>query len=191
MAGDPSDRVETHPPGKQVLVGRIGAAHGIRGEVRIQSFCADPLAIASYGVLATNKPGVMVEIISARPGKDIIIARLKGISDRNAAEALNGVELFIDRERLPPEDDPDDFYYADLIGLTVRLPDGREVGTIRALDDYGAGDVVEIALATGASALYTFTRANFPQIAIDEGYVVLDPPDEVEAREDRDDEGAA
>jgi 16S rRNA processing protein RimM len=178
MTGAPSDDTK-----KRVLLGRIGSAQGIQGEVRIQSFCADPLAIASYGPLATNRGGLTVEIVKARLAKDMVVASLKGVIDRTAAETLNGVELFITRDRLPPEDDTDDFYYADLIGLSVRAPDGRTIGTVKAIDDYGAGDVVEIALETGASALYAFTRANFPEIAVDAGYLVLDPPAEVELRE--------
>ena len=169
---------------KHVLVGRIGAAHGIKGELRIQSFCADPLDIASYGVLASSRPGLGVEIVSARLQKDMVVARIKGVSDRNGAEALTGVELFVSRDLLPAHEDEDDFYYADLIGLTVRTPEGRDIGSIKALDDYGAGDVVEVALSSGASALYAFTKANFPTIDIADGFVVLDPPAETEARED-------
>lgn len=169
-------------PARHVLLGRIGAAHGIKGELRIQSFCANPLDIATYGPLMTSREGLTLEIVSARVQKDRIVARIKGVSDRNAAEALNGVELFVAREKLPPEDDPEDFYYADLIGLSVRDPDGREIGKVKALDDYGAGDVVEIALSNGASALYAFSRDNFPTIAVQDGYLVLDPPVESEVR---------
>ncbi len=179
MADTRSDKKD-----KRVLMGRIGAAHGIRGEVRIESFCASPLDIAAYGPLKTSRAGLTVEIVKARLGKNMVVARLKGVSDRNTAEALNGLELFVARDRLPPEDDEDDFYYADLIGLTVRMPDGRMIGTVRAIEDFGAGDVLEIALASGASALYAFTRVNFPEIAPDAGYVVLDPPSETEAREE-------
>jgi 16S rRNA processing protein RimM len=182
MTGDPSDNKDKSGSFKQVLVGRIGAAHGLKGEVRILSFCAAPLDIASYGPLTTARKG-RVEIVKARLQKDMVVATLKGVGDRNAAEALNGVELFIDRDRLPPAEDADDFYYADLIGLAVRAPDGRAIGTLKSIDDYGAGDVVEIALNTGASALYAFTKANFPEIDVEAGYMVLDPPAETEARE--------
>ena len=168
---------------KRVLIGRIGSAHGIKGEVRIQSFCADPLAVATYGPLATDRAGLTIEIVASRLSKTMVIARLKGVSDRNAAEALNGVALYVDRDKLPAEDDADDFYYADLIGLEVRTLEGRAIGTIKAVDDFGAGDVVEIALLTGASALYAFTKANFPEIAVAAGYVVLDPPNEIEVKE--------
>ena len=183
MADSRSDRNKSAADAGLVLLGRIGAAHGIRGEVRIQSFCAAPLDIASYGPLRTGRGDGTVEIVKARMAKDMVIARLAGVSDRNAAEALNGIELFVPREKLPPEDDEDDFYYADLIGLSVRTPEGRTIGTVKTLEDHGAGAIVEIALSSGASALYAFTKANFPEIAIADGYVVLDPPAEIEARE--------
>src|ERR671927_226358 len=95
---------------KRLLMGRIGAAHGIKGEVRIQSFTSEPLALASYSPLSTNKPGLTIEIESARATTNVLVARLKGITDRTAAEKLNGVELYVERERLPPPDHEDDFY---------------------------------------------------------------------------------
>ena len=87
----------TAAPPRKLLMGRIGAAHGIKGEVRIQSFTEDPLALLDYGPLATNKPGLTIEILEARTTTNVLVARLKGVGDRNAAEKLNGVELFIDR----------------------------------------------------------------------------------------------
>ena len=183
MADSRSDTHKTTAPSGLVLLGRIGAAHGIKGEVRIQSFCATPLDIASYGPLRTGRGDETMTIAKARMAGDLVVARLEGVSDRTAAEALNGTELFVAREKLPPEDDEDDFYYADLIGLAVRTPEGRIIGTLKSVQDFGAGDVVEIALSSGASALYAFTKANFPEIALPQGYVVLDPPVETEARE--------
>jgi len=188
MVGESADKAMAKPV-RRVLLGRIGAAHGIRGEVRIQSFCADPLDIAGYGPLATDRDGLTLEIAKARMAGDMVVASFQGVSDRNAAEALTGVSLFIARERLPPADDEDDFYYADLIGLAVRDPDGREIGRVRSIEDFGAGDIVEIALSTGASALYAFTRANFPKIAVADGYLVLSPPEETEMRGDSDGKG--
>src|SRR5690349_20084768 len=102
---------------KRLLMGRIGAAHGIKGEVRIPSFTEEPLALLDYGPLATNKPGLMIEIETARATTNVLVARIKGVTDRNAAEKLNGVELYVDRHVLPATDDEDDFYHADLIGL--------------------------------------------------------------------------
>src|SRR5690606_17058413 len=99
----------------RILLGKIGAAHGIRGEVRLVSHTQDPAAIAAYGPLETDRPGLVITIAAARRSKNVLIARLAGISDRNAAEALNGVSLYIDRDRLPAIEDEDDFYHADLI----------------------------------------------------------------------------
>src|SRR5688500_4453383 len=108
-------------------MGRIGAAHGIKGEVRIQSFTENPLAIMDYGPLATNKPGLVIEILEARTTTNVLVARLKGVPDRNAAEKLNGTELYVDRDLLPQIEDEDDFYHADLVGLDARLADGQSL----------------------------------------------------------------
>lgn len=166
--------------GNRILMGRIGAAHGVRGEVRIQSFTEDPLALASYGELETNRPGLTVIIEAARTATNVLIARLRGITDRNAAEKLNGVELYVDRSNLPEIVDEDDFYLADLVGLTARLIDGTELGQVLAVPNYGAGDILEIGGAGLETRLIPFTRAAVPEVHIAEGYVVVDPPAEVE-----------
>src|SRR5665647_2500902 len=113
---------------KRLLMGRIGAAHGITGEVRIQSFTEEPLGLLEYGPLATNKPGLVIEIETARAITNVLVARIKGVRDRSAAEKLNGVELYVDRAKLPPPKEDDDFYHADLIGLEARLVDGTVLG---------------------------------------------------------------
>src|SRR6185437_9642033 len=107
--------------------------HGIKGEVRIQSFTDDPMALAGYGELSTNRPGLAVTIEAARTTTNVLIARLKGITDRTAAEKLNGVELYVDRAKLPEIADEDDFYLADLIGLDARLADGTSLGRVLAV----------------------------------------------------------
>ena len=127
-----------------LLMGRIGAAHGIKGEVRIQSFTEDPLALVEYGTLVTSKPGLSIRILSARTTTNVLVARLEGVNDRNAAEKLNGVELFVDRALLPEPDDEDDYYHADLIGLRAQLSDGTEIGTVSAVPNFGAGDLLEV-----------------------------------------------
>jgi len=166
--------------GNRILMGRIGAAHGVRGEVRIQSFTEDPLALASYGELETNRPDLTVIIEAARTATNVLIARLRGITDRNAAEKLNGIELYVDRSKLPEIVDEDDFYLADLVGLTARLIDGTELGQVLAVPNYGAGDILEIGGAGLETRLIPFTRAAVPEVHIAEGYVVVDPPAEVE-----------
>jgi len=168
---------------KLVLMGRIGAAHGIKGQVRIQSFTQDPQAIADYGPLATDRPGLSITVTEARPAGNVVIARLKGITDRNAAEALNGVSLFVERDRLPQNDDEDDFYHADLIGLEARLADGTVLGAVVAVPNFGAGDLIEVRPSQGGTLLYPFTRAAVPQISLSGGYLVIVPPEEIEAEE--------
>lgn len=174
--------------GSKLLMGRIGAAHGIKGEVRIQSFTEDPLALASYGPLSTNKPGLTIKILSARTTTNVLVARLEGVNDRNAAEKLNGVELFVDRALLPEPDDEDDFYHADLIGLRARLADGSEIGEVMAVPNFGAGDLIEIRdPRSGDTYLYPFSRAVVPEVRIAEGYLLIDPPIEAEPGEEEPD----
>jgi 16S rRNA processing protein RimM len=173
---------------RQILMGRIGAAHGIKGEVRIQSFTADPLALAGYGPLATNKPGLTIEIETARLADTVLVARLKGVTDRTAAERLNGVELFVDREKLPPTGDDDDFYHADLIGLDARLTDGTTIGKVTAVPNFGAGDLIEVRNErSGDTYLYPFTKAAVPEIHVKAGYLVIDPPTEADLGEEEPD----
>jgi 16S rRNA processing protein RimM len=175
--------------GNRILMGRIGAAHGIRGEVRIQSFTEDPLALAGYGELETNRPGLTVTIEAARPLTNVLIARLKGVHDRTAAERLNGVELYVDRAKLPEIKDDDDFYLADLVGLAARRADGTELGHVLAVPNYGAGDILEIGGPGLETRLIPFTRAAVPEVHVAAGYLVVDPPVEVEGMAGVADEG--
>jgi 16S rRNA processing protein RimM len=171
----------------KLLMGRIGAAHGIKGEVRIQSFTEDPLALASYGPLSTNKPGLTIKILAARTTTNVLVARLEGVNDRNAAEKLNGVELYVDRALLPDTDD-DDFYHADLIGLKARLADGSEIGEVMAVPNFGAGDLLEIRdPRSGDTYLYPFSKAVVPEVRVAEGYLLIDPPIEAEPGEEEPD----
>lgn len=165
------------PGQNRILMGKIGAAHGIKGEVRITSFTGEPEGLADYGPLETDRPGLIITIETARLGKNVLIARLKGIRDRDAAEALNGVSLFIARERLPEPEDEDDFYHADLIGLDARLENGVSIGAVSALPNFGAGDLLEVRdPRSGDTFLYPFTKAVVPSIHIDKGYLVISPP---------------
>src|SRR5690606_1961556 len=164
-------------PETRILMGRIGAAHGIKGEVRITAFTQDPLALADYDPLQTDSNGVTVSIVRARLAKNVVIATLKGVTDRNAAEKLNGVSLYVDRERLQ-EPDEDEFYYTDLIGLEVRQPDGSVLGTITAIANFGSDDLLDVKLAETKRSVYLpFTKAVVPQIHVAEGYVVALPPE--------------
>jgi 16S rRNA processing protein RimM len=173
---------------KKLLMGRIGAAHGIKGEVRIQSFTEEPLALADYGPLSTNKPGLVIEIEAARATTNVLVARLKGVADRTAAEKLNGVELYVDRDKLPPTEEEDDFYHADLIGLDVRLNDGSVLGQVTAIPNFGAGDLLEVRDArTGDTFLYPFTKAVVPEVHIAEGYLIIEVPIDAEPGEEEPD----
>jgi 16S rRNA processing protein RimM len=165
-------------PGRTVVVAQIGAAHGIKGEVRLKPFTAVPGDVAAYGPL-TASDGRTFEIVSVRPAAGsspgMLVARLKGVSDRNAAEKLNGLELSIPQDLLP-ETGEDEYYHADLIGLEAVSEDGTQLGTIVGVPNYGAGDLLEIAPKRGESLLIPFTAAFVPTVDIKGGRVVVVPP---------------
>lgn len=156
---------------------QIGAAHGIRGEVRLWSFTQDPLAIVDYGPLQSEDGSRQFEIETVRPAKDHLVARLAGVDDRNAAEALTNVKLYVSRDVLPPVEDDETYYHADLIGLTAVGADGAALGTVTAVHNFGAGDVIEIRPTGGGEALLVpFTDAAVPTIDIAAGRIVVVPP---------------
>jgi 16S rRNA processing protein RimM len=163
--------------GNKIRVARIGAAHGVRGEVKLWSFTAEPLAVANYGPLETEDGQRRFEIETLRPTKDFLVARLKGIGDRDAAEALRNVDLFVPRERLPAINEADTFYHADLIGLAAMTADGAALGTVAAVHNFGAGDLIEIALAAGGEPLLLpFTETIVPKIDMAERQITVVPP---------------
>jgi 16S rRNA processing protein RimM len=158
-----------------VCLGQIGAAHGVRGEVRLRSFTADPGAITSYGPLETEDGRVIV-IESLRPAKDHFVATLAGVADRNAAERLVNTKLFVPRDRLPEPAEPDEFYHADLIGLAVVDRAGQKRGTVIAVHNFGAGDLIEVRPeAGGKTELVPFDAANVPAVDVAAGRIVVDP----------------
>ena len=167
-----------------VLVARFGAAHGVRGEIRLWSFTGDPLASADYDPLETKDGKRQFVIDTLRPNKDFLVARIDGVGDRNAAEALRNVELYLPRERLPEIDEDDTWYYADLVGLAAVAPDGTDVGTVAAVYNFGAGDIVEIAPASGGKTLLLpFTEAVVPEVDVKAKRIVVVLPEEIEVRE--------
>jgi 16S rRNA processing protein RimM len=166
-----------------ILLGIVGAAHGVRGEVRVKSYSADPADLCRYGPL-TAEDGRRFEVVSLRPARDVVVVRFKGLDDRNAAEALNGVKLFVDRAALPEPDDEDEFLHADLIGLRAETQQGEQLGHVSAIHNFGGGDVIEVRPARGESLLFAFTRAVVPVIDIAGGRIVIAPPHEEEAREE-------
>ena len=162
-----------------VLVGVFGAPHGVRGDIRLKSYMQDPLSIGDYGALH-DEAGKSFELAAIRALKDdMLVVRVKGVSDRDAAQKLTNAKLFIARAKLPaPEED--EFYCRDLIGLKAQTRDGRVIGTIVAVPNYGAGDILEVAPPAGETLLFAFTRAIVPEIDLAGGKVIIDPPAEVE-----------
>lgn len=159
-------------PKNPVQMAVIGAAHGIKGELRVKSFTADPVALADYGPLF-SVDGRAFEIASIRPAGAMVVVRFKGVQDRTAAEALTGTELFVDRAILP-EPEEEEFYHADLVGLSVRDETGAPMGRISAVQNFGGGDIVEIAGGGRGGVMVPFTRAAVPEIHIAAGYVIVD-----------------
>ncbi len=166
-----------------ILLGIIGAAHGVKGEVRIKSYTADPTDIGAYGPL-TAPDGRRFEILAARMAKDVVVARLKGVGDRNMAETLNGVELFVDRSLLPPPEDEDEFLHADLIGLRAETAEGLLIGKVGAIHNFGGGDTVEIQQQRGPSLLVPFTKKAVPTVDLAGGRIIVELPAETEANGD-------
>ena len=155
----------------RVLLGVVAAPHGVRGLVRIKSFTEDPMAVGAYGPLSdeTGKKAYRVEALSA--ARDAVLARIEGVDDRTAAEALRGLRLYVERERLP-ETGEREWYEADLIGLRAEGRDGRDWGKVIAFHDFGAGPVMEVS----GGVMLPFTDEAVPEIDVGGGKVVVDPP---------------
>ncbi|MEO5805319.1 ribosome maturation factor RimM [Devosia sp.] len=170
---------------KPLLMGKIGAPHGIKGQVRIAPFTQYAEDIGAYGPLQTNRPGLTIVIDDLRVQKTVVVAKIRGIKDRDAAEKLNGVELYLDRDLLPEHDDEDDFYHADLMGLEARLEDGTVIGQVIALPNFGAGDLIEIRNGqNGDTYLYPFTKVVVPHVRIADGFITIVVPTEVDFGEE-------
>jgi len=164
-------------PGKRVCVGAITGAYGVRGEVRLRSFCADPLAISSYGPLWCDRARRSFSVTITRPIKGGFLARLKGVDSRNQATELCGTLLFADRSMLPELKD-DEFYHSDLIGLEAIHRDGARLGSVQAVLDYGAGDLLEVRMENSKdTVLLPFTAATVPTVDLAAGQIIIDPPD--------------
>jgi 16S rRNA processing protein RimM len=162
--------------GARVCLGQIGAAHGVRGEVRLHSFTSEPAAIASYGPLE-SEDGRVFEIEAMRPAKNHFVARLAGIGDRNTAERLANLKLYVPRDRLPAPEQADEFYHADLIGLAAVDRAGQKLGTVIAIHNFGAGDLIEIRPDTGGKTeMVQFDEINVPVVDLAAGRIVVDPP---------------
>jgi 16S rRNA processing protein RimM len=161
----------------RVLLGEIGGAQGLKGEVRLRSFTAEPGAIADYGPLE-DETGRVVEIESLQVTPKGLIARLKGVTTREGAEALTRTKLYVPRDRLP-ERGEEEWYHAELIGLAAFAPDGAQLGSVLAVHNFGAGDLIEIAPPEGATLLVPFTRDAVPEVDVEGGRLTVVLPEEI------------
>jgi 16S rRNA processing protein RimM len=168
---------------RDILLGVVIGAQGLKGEVKVKTFTESPERLGAYGALHA-KDGRAFVVKTARASKaDIAIVRLDGVGDRNAAEKLKGLELFVARDALPPPDD-EEFYHADLIGLAAHDAEGRVLGTVSAIHNFGAGDVISIARSDGGDMILPFTRGVVPTVDVKQGFVVVAVPEEAEDDED-------
>ena len=162
-----------------ICVARIGAAHGVRGAVKLWTFTEDPFAVKRYGPLATKDGARQFEVTHAREARDHLVATLKGVTTREDAERLNGLELYVAREKLPATDD-DEYYHADLIGLAAVTVADVPLGRVIAIHNFGAGNIIEIAPLQGSTLLLPFTNAVVPTVDLAGGRVVIELPDEID-----------
>jgi 16S rRNA processing protein RimM len=177
---------ETRPLDPQICLGVITGASGVQGEVRIKPYTVEPKAIGAYGKV-TTKAGDKYSLSNIKPSKGGVSAKLYGVDDRDAALALKGTELFVDRERLP-EIEEEEFYYVDLIGLAAKTVDGETIGTVKAVHDFGAGDLLEIVFEDADSKntkteYVPFTTEVVPEVHVKDGYLLLVLPEEDEAED--------
>ncbi len=157
-----------------IALGVIASAHGIRGQVKIRSFTADPRDITAYGPLKDHT-GRVYKLTIAGQNKDMLFASIEGITDRDAAEALRNIELFVPRDAFP-EPQEHEYYHEDLVGLEILTPDGKLFGTILAVHNFGAGDLLSVKLVSGKEEFYPFTRSIFPEINIAKKIAIIEPP---------------
>jgi 16S rRNA processing protein RimM len=163
----------------RVCVAQIGAAHGTGGEVKLRAFTEDSMAITLYGPLETDDGSRRLQIEALRASKDHMIARFKGVGDRNAAERLRNLKLYVAREKLPAPPDEETFYHADLVGLAAKTGDGRDqLGTIIGIHNFGAGDLLEIRPAAGGpTVMLPFTQDVVPAVDVVAGCITVNPPE--------------
>jgi len=171
-------------PSRLIKLGVFGAPFGVKGEIRVKSYCATPSAIADYGALSDDDGQRRFDLTIVRRLRDsMVLARVDGVTTREAATALTNVGLFARRDQLPPPG-PNEFYHDDLVGLEATTPDGVLLGRVIAVLNFGAGDILEIALSEGGETrLLPFSDAVAPAIDFDAGRIVVAPPDEIDGGE--------
>jgi 16S rRNA processing protein RimM len=158
-----------------VCVAQVATAHGVRGAIRLRCFTEAPENVAAYGALHDEHGRELFEIQIVGRTQGGVIARVEGIADRTAAEALRGMRLYVPRARLP-EPEPDEFYHEDLVGLVAQGPDGSALGRVRAVLDFGAGDILELETPAGRRELVPFTRAAVPEVDVARGFLTVTVP---------------
>jgi 16S rRNA processing protein RimM len=167
----------------KILLAQIGAPHGIKGEVRVKPF-GEPEMLDQYGKLET-RDGKKFKIKRMRPQKNMMVVKFEGVNTREEAEALNRVELYIDRAKLPELEDEDEFYIEDLIGMDVQDEDGETIGTVLTVSNFGAGDMIEVKPTNSSSTHYLpFTKEVVPEIDFEKGSLKVVPPAEVSERDE-------
>jgi|SRR5690606_10338215 16S rRNA processing protein RimM len=163
-----------------ILVGRVAGAFGVKGEVRITTYTEDPMALVRYRVLLREDGGTALTLTGARPVKGGIAARAEEVETREAAEALRGLRLHVPRAALPPPEDEDEFYLADLIGLSAETVEGEPLGRIKSVQNFGAGDLLEIQPPQGASWWLPFTREAVPEVRLADRKIIAIRPEDTE-----------
>ena len=167
---------------ERVCLGVIAGAHGVRGLVKIKSFTEDPEDVAAYGPVTdeTGRKRLMIKVKGRAKG--LVLAELEGVRDRDQAQALHGLQLYVARDALPRLEEEETFYQADLIGLAAEDPEGRALGRVVAVPNFGAGDLLEVLDLDQVSQFYPFTRAVVPEVDLEAGRVVIHRPAEVTVR---------
>ena len=166
-----------------IRIGRVAGAFGVRGEIRIATYTEEPMALLQYGALLDEKGAVCLSVTGSREAKGGLIVRAKGIDNKEQADALRGLVLHVDRSALPPPEE-DEYYLTDLIGLEAVAPNGAHLGKIRSVQDFGAGDLLEVQPPAGGSWYAAFTREVVPEVDLAAGRVVIDRPSEVSERDE-------
>lgn len=168
---------------KLILVGQVAGGFGVRGEVRVTAYTADPMSLLAYGPLLRADGSVGLTLTSARPEKSAVVGRAKEITTKEQADALRGLKLHVPRDLLP-EPEEDEFYLTDLVGLQARDPDDVVLGTVKSVQNFGADDMLEIAPAEGGQTWYLpFTRDCVPDLHIADGWLRIVRPVEIGERE--------
>ncbi|MDA0238756.1 MAG: ribosome maturation factor RimM [Proteobacteria bacterium] len=163
-------------PKGYICVGVIIGPYGVKGGVRVKTFTAEPSGVAAYGPVSDETGSQSFEVTVVGKFKSGVNVMLSGVSDRDTAESLKGTHLYVERDKLP-EPDEDEFYHSDLVGLPAEWPDGSAFGIVRGLNDYGAGDVIELDTVDGKPVVLPFTHAAVPEIDLAGGRIVVDPPE--------------